>query len=122
MAQVTEFEATVEMNYEDVSKAGSLAVYKKMTEYSGSGSVKLNHVSSYFIDKLSDNTKKGKMTTCTIISKLKDPDSLGCERVQLNNVVFDSISLANWAGKSLGEEDVSFTFSDWKMLDTITDK
>ena len=122
MAQANGLEATIEIDYEDVNKVGSLATYKKMTGYNGSGSVKLSHISSYFIDKLSENTKKGKMTTCTIISKLQDPDALGCERIQLSGVNFDGITLANWANKELVEEDVSFTFSEWVVLDKIADK
>lgn len=121
MAQTTKLEAKIEMDYEDVNKSGSLATYKKMTSYSGSGSITLNHVSSYFIDKLSENTKAGKMTVCTIISKLQDPDAFGCERIQLSGVVFDDITLANWEAKSIGEEEVPFTFTDWKVLDKIAD-
>ena len=63
--------------------------------------------------------KAGKQTVCTIISKLDDPDSNGAERVVIKDAVFDELTLANWAAKTLGEEQVSFTFSDWDLLDTI---
>ena len=122
MAQATALEAKVDFNYEDVKMTKKLATSKKLSGYSGSGSVKLNHVSSYFIELLSDQMKNGKMVVCTIISNLEDPDALGGERVQLNNVVFDDLTLANWENGSIGEEDVSFTFEDWKVIDKISDK
>lgn len=81
--------------------------------------MKLNKVSSYFIKKLSDNTKAGKTTTCTIISKLNDPDSFGAERIQLNGCTFDELTLANWEAKKLGEESIAFSFTSWEVLDTI---
>ena len=37
----------------------------------------------------------------------------------IKDAVFDELTLANWAAKTLGEEQVSFTFSDWDLLDTI---
>ena len=32
----------------------------------------------------------------TVITKLKDPDSWGAERVALYNVSFDDLTLADW--------------------------
>ena len=83
------------------------------------GTLKLNKVTSYFINLLSENIKAGKTTTCTIISKLADPDSNGVERIKLAGVTFDELTLANWEAKKLGEESIPFTFTDWKLLDTI---
>ena len=96
-----------------------LAKAQKVTGYSCSGTVTMNKVSSYFIKKLNDDMKAGRQTSCTIISKLEDPDSLGAERVVIKDAVFDELTLANWKAKELGEESIPFTFSDWDLLDTI---
>lgn len=119
MAEVTGFEAKVTLEKSDVNMTRKLAKAQKVTGYSCSGTVTMNKVSSYFIKKLNDDMKAGKQTSCTIISKLDDPDSLGAERVVVKDAVFDELTLANWKAKELGEESVPFTFSDWDFLDTI---
>ena len=79
----------------------------------------MNKHTTYYIKKLSANTKAGKTTTCTIISKLADPDALGAERIQLNGCTFDELTLVNWEAKKLGEESIAFSFTGWDVLDTI---
>lgn len=119
MAETIGLEAKVSLEKTEVNQCGSLAKGYKVTGIDGKGTVKLNKVSSFFIKLLSKNVKAGKTTSCTIISKLEDPDALGTERIQLNNCVFDELTLANWEAKKLGEESVSFTFSDWDVLESI---
>ena len=119
MAEVTALEAKVSLDKTEVNQVGTLAKGYKITGIDGKGTLKLNKVSSYFIKKLSDNTKAGKTTTCTIISKLNDPDSFGAERIQLNGCTFDELTLANWEAKKLGEESIVFSFTSWEVLDTI---
>nr|WP_303244375.1 phage tail tube protein [uncultured Cellulosilyticum sp.] len=119
MAEVTGFEAKVTLEKSDVNMTRKLAKAQKVTGYSCSGTVTMNKVSSYFIKKLNDDMKAGRQTSCTIISKLEDPDSLGAERVVIKDAVFDELTLANWKAKELGEESIPFTFSDWDLLDTI---
>ena len=119
MAEVTALEAKVSLDKTEVNQVGTLAKGYKITGIDGKGTLKLNKVSSYFIKKLSDNTKAGKTTTCTIISKLNDPDSFGAERIQLNGCTFDELTLANWEAKKLGEESIALSFTSWEVLDTI---
>lgn len=119
MAEVTAFEAKVTLDKTDVNMTRRLAKAQKVTGFSCSGQITMNKVSSYFIKKLSDDMKKGKQTVCTIISKLDDPDALGAERIVIKDAVFDELTLANWSAKTLGEEQTSFTFSDWDLLDTV---
>lgn len=119
MAEVTGFEAKVTLEKSDVNMTRKLAKAQKVTGYSCSGTVTMNKVSSYFIKKLNDDMKAGRQTSCTIISKLEDPDSLGAERVVIKDAVFDELTLANWKAKELGEESIPFTFNDWDLLDTI---
>lgn len=119
MAEVTGFEAKVSLEKSDVNMTRKLAKAQKVTGFSCAGSITMNKVSSFFIKKLNDDMKAGKQTSCTIISKLEDPDSLGAERVVIKDAVFDELTLANWKAKELGEESIPFTFSDWDLLDTI---
>ena len=119
MAEVTALEAKVSLEKTEVNQVGTLAKGYKVTGIEGKGTLKMNKVSSYFIRKLSSNIKAGKTTTCTIISKLADPDSFGAERIQLNGCTFDELTLADWEAKKLGAESIAFSFTGWDVLDCI---
>lgn len=119
LAEVTGMQAKVTIEKEEVNQVGKLAKGYKITGLDCKGTIKLNKVTSYFINLLGANAQKGKTTVCTIISKLADPDSEGTERVKLTGVTFDELTLADWEAKKLGEETVPFTFTGWEMLDTI---
>ena len=119
MAEVTALEAKVSLEKTEVNQVGTLAKGYKVTGIEGKGTLKMNKVSSYFIRKLSGNIKAGKTTSCTIISKLADPDSFGAERIQLNGCTFDELTLADWEAKKLGEESIAFSFTGWDVLDCI---
>lgn len=120
MAEATALEAKVSLEKTEVNQIGTLAKGYKITGTDCKGTIKLNKVTSYFINLLSDNLKAGKTTTCTIISKLDDPDSDGEERIKLTGCTFDELTLVNWEAKKLGEESVPFSFTGWEILDTIT--
>jgi hypothetical protein len=119
LAEVVAFQATVTLTKADVNITRRLAKGSKVIGYEGKGSIKINKVTSFFVNLTSDNIKAGKQTSCTIISKLSDPDAVGAERVVVNDAVLDEISLANWEAKKNGEESIPFTFSDWDFLDVI---
>lgn len=119
IAEVIAFEAKVTLEKAEVNRIRKLSKGYKVTGYDGKGSIKMNKVSSMFINMLSENMKKGRQTTATIIAKLDDPDSLGSERVKLSNCTFDELTLANWEAKKNGEESVGFTFDDWEILDSV---
>ncbi len=76
-------------------------------------------INSFFIKKMNECFRRGKMMTCTIISNVKDPDALGGERIALYNCLFDKMTLADWEAGKMGEESYSFTFEDWEILDKI---
>lgn len=119
LAEVTALEAKVSIEKSDVNQVGTLAKGYKVTGMDCKGTIKLNKVTSYFINLLSENLKAGKTTSCTIISKLADPDSNGTERIKLTGCVFDELALVNWEAAKLAEESLSFTFTGWKILDSI---
>ena len=119
LAEVTGLEAKATIEKTEVNQTGTLAKGYKVTGLDCKGTIKLNKVSSYFQIKLSDAIKQGKTPSCTIISKLEDPDSEGAERVKLTGCTFDELSIAKWEAKKLGEESIPFSFTDWEYLDVI---
>ena len=119
LAEVLSLEAKASLEKTEVNQARTLVKGYKVTGIDCKGTLKLNKVTSYFLTKLSESIKKGKVVKCTIISKLADPDSDGIERVKLTGCVFDEITLANWEVKKLGEESITFTFTGWEVLDYV---
>jgi len=119
MAEATALEAKVTLEKTEVNQTRSLAKGYKITGIDCKGTLKMNKVSSYFINLLSKNLKKAKTTSVTIITKVDDPDAFGAERIQLNGCTFDELTLASWEAKKLGEESIAFTFSSWEVLDSI---
>lgn len=118
MAEATALEAKITVEKEEVNQAKRLTKGYKVTGIEGKGTLKLYKVSSYFIEKLSNDIKAGKTTTAKIISKLSDPDATGTETLELNGCVFEELTLADWERKKNGEESVPFTFTDWEIIDS----
>ena len=120
MSQVTALEAKVTLEKTEVNQTGTLAKGYKITGIDCKGTIKLNHVTSYFPNLLSEALKGGKTVSATIISNLSDPDALGSERVKLTGCTFDELTLADWEAKKLGEESIPFSFTGWELMDTIS--
>ncbi len=119
IGEVTELKATLSADKVEVKIARKMNKGYKVVGYTGKGSFKVHKVSSYFIKKLAPSIKEGKQVTCTIISKLADPDAAGTERVALYDCLIDSVDLINWSVGKLGAESYNFTFEDYDMLDSI---
>lgn len=120
LAEAKGVEATVSLSTEAVPMCRKLMQGYKVTGIECSGTLTLDKVSSYFLNKMSDSIKAGKPFRANIITKLDDPDAFGAERVKLVDCVFTELSLANWERAALGEESIPFSFSDWEVLDSIS--
>lgn len=118
-AEVDSFEAKVTLNYEDQNFANSGATYKKATGWTGEGSMTIKKVYSRVQRKLAQAVKRGQFPRSTIVGKLADPDSYGTERVVLDDVTFNEITLMKFEQKTLGSEEVPFAFSNYNMPDLI---
>lgn len=120
LGEGTELEAKISLEKKEVKQAGTLAKGYKIVGTDGKGKLKVNKISSYFINLIADNIKAGKTTTCSLISKIQDPDLGGAmERIKLTGVTFDELTLINWKVKELIEDEYSFTFSGFEVLDTV---
>ncbi len=119
LANVTALKAEVTLKKTPISMVQRLMEGQKMTGLEMKGEIKLHKINSFFIKKMNECFRRGKMMTCTIISNVKDPDALGGERIALYNCLFDKMTLADWEAGKMGEESYSFTFEDWEILDKI---
>lgn len=119
LAEIKKFEASVTMDTTDVAMCGGLKKGKKIMGRTCEGNITINKISSFFIKKLNDNMKKGKVTRCTLIASIEDPNAMGQERIIIKDAEFSKMILANWGSETLGEESYDFTFTDWELLDLV---
>lgn len=119
MAEAIGLEAKLKLDTSEVKMCRTLKKGYKVTGISGSGTLKLNKVTSYFLKKVGDNLKKGKATRMTIITNLEDPEAFGAERIQLNDCIMTELTLADWEAGKLLEESIPFNFSDFEVLESI---
>jgi len=112
-------DAKIEINKEEIKVVGKLGTDTKIMGYKGTGSVKLHKVNSRMALKLADQVKEGKNPRLQILSVLNDPAAYGAERIMIKDASFDDITLAGWEAAQKGSIDAPFTFTDWKLVDTI---
>ena len=119
VAEMKAFQAKLEFQKEEIKVAGQMATDTKLMGYSGKGSLSLHKVNSRMIKAIGQQIKEGKEPRFTIIGKLADPDSDGGERIAINNVSFDDLTLFDFEVGALGQTECPFTFTDWDVLDSI---
>lgn len=115
MAEVTAFKVEVKLIKEEVNQVKTMFKQYKVVGCEGTGNVKMNHVSSYFINLMADNIRKGRQTVVSIRAKLDDPDAVGREEVIIRDATFDKLTLMDWEAKKLTEDDYDFTFTDFEV-------
>lgn len=119
VAELKAFQAKLEFQKEEVKVAGKMATGTKYMGYSGKGSLQLHKVNSRMIKAIGSQIKEGKEPRFTVIGKLADPDADGVERIALNNVSFDDLTLFDFEVGALGQTECPFTFTDYDFLDLI---
>ena len=117
--EISAFQAKIEFNKEDIDVLGEMMTQHKITGYSGTGSMTLKKVNSRMIKILSDFVKDGTEPDVTIVGKLADPANGGSERISLTGISFDDLTLFDFEVKALGEYECPFTFTGFKVIDSI---
>ena len=92
---------------------------QKVTGYSGTGSIGIHKINSRMGIIMGEKIRNGQDVRFTIIAKLSDPDAYGQERVRLQNVSFDDLTLMNWEADTPGKIEAPFTFTDYDYLDQV---
>ncbi|GIO93190.1 MULTISPECIES: phage tail tube protein [Paenibacillus] len=109
---INKLEASVELEKRELKLVGNDWTVHKSGSKKGTGTM-----SGYKVT--SDMIARG-FTKFDIISKLDDPESYGHERVRLIRCMPDKIQLANWTAGEEVQEETSFTFEGYELLDPIT--
>ncbi|KAE8560251.1 phage tail tube protein, partial [Paenibacillus polymyxa] len=122
MAYVKTLEAKIEKNMTEVKVLGYLGDQNKANGWKGTGSMTLYYVTSLFRQLMLDYVTTGKDTYFDLVIVNEDPtSSIGRQTVTLQNVNFSSTIIAKVdTGSELLDEDLDFTFSGVKLLDSFT--
>lgn len=119
IAECYGFQAKYSFNKEEIPLSGQMASDTKVTSIKGTGSLRLHKVFSRGAALIGDAIRNGQDLRFTVISRLKDPDAYGAERVAVRNVSFDDLTIADWEAKNVGKTEMPFTFTDHEFLDVI---
>ncbi|MFJ5771403.1 phage tail tube protein [Psychrobacillus sp. NPDC093180] len=117
---IESFEAKVTINYEDVNMSEDLATHKKMTGWSGEGSMTVKKVYSRGANLMANAVKTGILPDINLVGKLADPDAFGAERVDIREVTFNEFMLMKFEQKTKMTEDLPFNFADYDPIDLIS--
>lgn len=121
LSNAKSIEATVEINKEEIPRAGTRWVGHKATTLTGSGTLSGYLVTTELlaaIASIADDDGVGYVTE--LRAKLADPEAYGAYDVRLKGVQFDSIPLIDAEVGSIVEQELPFTFADFEFLNHIT--
>ena len=119
VAEVYSFSAKISYNKQAVPRCGQMANDQKVTGYSGTGSMGMHKINSRMGLIMGEKIRNGQDVRFTIIGKLNDPDAYGQERIRLQNVSFDDLTLMDWEADTPGKIESPFTFTDYDYLDQV---
>ncbi|MCQ4363061.1 phage tail tube protein [Mycobacterium gordonae] len=121
LTNVTQINATVEFEKEDVMVSGTRWIGKKVTGISGSGDFTGYLVTTELLDSIGQGTSDAQATLVTeLIYSVTDPDNgNGTYRVRLKGVTFDSIPLITSEVGSILTNEFSFTFTGYQIMDRL---
>nr|WP_240967966.1 phage tail tube protein [Paenibacillus aquistagni] len=118
-AELKAIEAKVTGEFEDVTFCGDYGTYKRFMGRTCEGTLTLNKVMSRGMKLMAEAFKTGVMPDIKIITKLVNKQTGKAERVALKDVVFSEFAIAKFENRSLLEEELPFTFSDYDILEAI---
>lgn len=120
LTNIMKCEATIEIGFEEIKRAGTRWIGNKVTTLKGSGTISGYMVTSEFIEKMAQVTDdRSSPFTTELVVKLDDPESFGSYRVRLKEVTFDKIPIVNYEVGAIVEQELSFLFSGYQVLDRI---
>lgn len=104
--------------FEDVTFLGDSRTYKKYMGYNCEGTLTFNKMRSRGISIMGDAFKSGIMPDIKIVTKILNRATGKSERVALLGVIFTEFGSSTEA-KSIAEEELPFTFSEYEILETM---
>jgi hypothetical protein len=122
LAYVKKVEAKVEKNKEDVAVLGRRGTGSKAKGWKGTGTLTIYYVTSIFRQLMNTYNKTGRDVYFDIqVTNEDEGSATGKQTVVLKNCNIDSVILTKMDIEATAlDEEVSFTFDDFEILDSFT--
>ncbi|MCG7410576.1 phage tail tube protein [Paenibacillus sp. ACRRX] len=118
-AEVKALEAKVTGEFEDINFCGDYNTYKRFMGRTGEGTITLLKTSSRGAKIMAQAFKTGVMPEIKIVTKLTNKQTGKSERAVIKDIVFSEFNLAKFENRSIVEEELPFTFSDYDYIEMI---
>lgn len=118
-ANIKSFELKATLNYEEVDINGNLAKQYVYTGYALSGTMSLHKVNSHNANLVKDGMKTGVMPDIKFVASVNDPNFDGQDRVEVEDVTFDEVTLLAFENAQVGTEDVPFKAGGYNYIDIM---
>lgn len=112
-------EIKVNLEYEELDIPGEALKQHLYMGGSGEGTMSGYKIDSRFILMLAEGVKTGIMPQAKIVAKLANQTGTAAQRIAITDVQFNELMLAQYEQGSTTEEEVSFTFGDFDIIDTL---
>lgn len=120
LTNITEVDATVAINQSEMNLLGQYWTVARSTGLKGTGSMKGVFITTDLIKKISSIQDSGTEFRTEIVIKNVNPDVNKTYRVRLKNVVFSAIPLGTFQAGQIANQDFSFQFAGYEILDEVT--
>lgn len=118
-ANIKSFELKATLNYEEVDINGNLAKQYVYTGYALSGTMSLHKVNSHNANLVKDGMKTGVMPDIKFVASVNDPNFDGQDRIEVEGVTFDEVTLLAFENGQIGTEDVPFKAGGYNYIDIM---
>ena len=118
LTNVTGIELNVDINYEEISRAGTRVIGHKATTISMNGTIASYKVTRKFVDAISQilDDRKGAFVT-ELITEIDDPENPEMSGfIRVKGVQFNTIPLLNFEHGSIVEEELQFVYTGFERL------
>ncbi|EJF33719.1 hypothetical protein JC2156_04290 [Weissella koreensis KCTC 3621] len=121
LAELTEVEAQIEGNIEEINLLGRRMKAHKLTSLEGTGSLNFYHVSSDFLVIYNEYNETGIWPDISITMTVEDTSSnTGKQVVQLIGITFAQAAIGNLnSDDGFLEGETDFNFDDYKIIQTF---
>lgn len=121
LTNVTAVNASVDFDVEDVPVSGTRWMGKKATNINGNGSFTGYLVTTELLERIGSGTVDTQSAFITeLIYSVTDPDTFGTYRVRLKGVMFSSIPLITSEVGAVSQNEFTFTFTGYQIMDHLT--
>lgn len=116
IGEMKTFSAKQTNTYEDVDVSEVFAKQRKLVGVELAGEFTKFKTDSNFIN-IAERNKNGETVEISIIGKAYNPETQIVQRIKLEGVTFDEVSLIDLEQKKLTEESLPFNFADYSWLE-----